>query len=37
MFNKFSPENRAVYEILWKNTGHRWQYNTKHAFSMMDH
>jgi len=27
----FSPENRAVYEITWKNivepdTGHRWQY-----------
>jgi len=31
------PENRAVYEIMWKNiysrTGHRWQYGacTLHA------
>ena len=29
MFNSFFFENRAVYEIIWKNAegaGHRWQY-----------
>jgi hypothetical protein len=32
IFSNFFSENRAVYEIMWKNMveseGHRWQYNT---------
>ena len=34
------PENRAFYEIMWKNivqrTGHILQYNTAHALCMSD-
>jgi hypothetical protein len=35
----FFLENRAVYEIVWKNvvqTGHRWQLNTAHVLCMLD-
>jgi hypothetical protein len=36
----FPPENRAIYEIMWKKiwyswTGHMWQYNTAHAHCML--
>jgi hypothetical protein len=41
MFNNYHspPENRAVYEIMWKNMaqppGHGWQYNAAHALFML--
>jgi len=40
MFNNFS-KNRAVYEIMWtellySQTGHRWQYNAEYAHCLLD-
>jgi len=32
----FFPENRAVYEMWYSQTGHRWQYNTAHAHCVLD-
>jgi hypothetical protein len=41
MLNKFSSENRAVYEIMWKKycrakQATDGQYNTAHALCMLD-
>jgi hypothetical protein len=37
LVNFISPENRALFEIMWYNqTGHRWQYNMAHAYCMLD-
>ena len=40
VFSDFFFENRAFYDIMWKNmvrpTGHRWQYNTARAHCMLD-
>jgi beta-galactosidase GanA len=32
----FSSENRAVYEIMWKNTAHETGNNMAHAHCMLD-
>jgi hypothetical protein len=39
MFNNFFPDNRTVYEVMWKNTVqpvYGRQYNTAHAHCMLD-
>ena len=39
VFNKFFPEDLAVYEITWKKghsqTGNKWQRNTGHVHCML--
>jgi hypothetical protein len=39
VLNNFFLENRAVYEIMWKNVvqpGWPWMINTAHAHGMLD-